>query len=484
MNKAAALFSNPVHPINVGLEMFADDIASQGATVARVDWSPPGGGRPEVLSALDALAEPEIAARIDAANREAVQRIIAARPMLVGFAPAIDVVPGMTKTTILHAGPPIEWERMAGAMKGAVTGALVFEGLARDLAEASELAASGEITLSPCHEHACVGSMAGVTSASMFMHVVENRTHGNVAYTNLSEQMAKILRMGANDESVIARLDWMRDVLGPILSEAMEHAGEIDLRLLLGQALHMGDECHNRNGAGTALLVQALAPYILKTGFSTEDKVAVFDFIASSDYFSGPTWMVLCKAALDAAHGIADSTIVTTMARNGVEFGIRVSSQPADHWFTGPAQPVIGPLFAGYTREDAGLDIGDSAITETYGIGGFALACAPAIIPMIGGTVEGAIGFSQAMTEITTGENANVTMPLLDFQGISTGIDVRKVALTGILPIITTAIAHKDAGVGMIGAGITHPPVECFHAALAGIASDGRAENAPAAAPA
>lgn len=482
MSNIPELFAGPAQTINVGLEMFADDIAAQGASVTRVDWSPPGGGRPEVIAALDALAAPEIAARIEAANREAVERIVASRPMLVGFEPAIDVVPGMTKTTILHAGPPIEWDRMAGAMRGAVTGALVFEGLARDVDEAAGLAASGEITLSPCHEHASVGSMAGVTSASMFVHVVENRTHGNVAYTNLSEQMAKILRMGANDETVIARLNWMRDVLGPILSEAMTHAREIDLRLLLGQAMHMGDECHNRNGAGTALLVQALAPHIVKTSFSAEDKVAVFDFIASSDYFSGPTWMVLCKAALDAAHGIEYSTVVTTMARNGVEFGIRVSSQPPDRWFSGPAQPVIGPLFAGYTRDDAGLDIGDSAITETYGIGGFAMACAPAIIPMVGGTVEGAIGMSRAMTEITTGENPNITMPLLDFQGISTGIDVCRVAATGVLPVITTAIAHKNAGVGMIGAGITHPPVECFHGALAAIASQTGAGSDPASA--
>jgi hypothetical protein len=471
MSTMDALFSAPLRPINVGLGMFADDMAAQGAPAARVDWTPPGGGRPEVLRALDELAEPERAARIEAANREALDRIVAARPLLVGFERAVDVVPGMTRTTILHAGPPIEWERMAGAMQGAVTGALVFEGLARDLREAADLAASGDITFAPCHEHACVGSMAGVTSASMFVHVVENRTHGNVAYTNLSEQMARILRMGANDETVIARLEWMRDVLGPMLSEAMRHAGEIDLRLLLAQALHMGDECHNRNGAGTALLVQALAPHLLKTSFGTDDKVAVLDFIASSDYFSGPTWMVLCKAALDAAHGIEDSTIVTTMARNGVDFGIRVSSQPADCWFTGPAQEVVGPMFAGYTREDAGRDIGDSAITETYGLGGFAMACAPAIVPMVGGTVEQAIGFSTAMTEITTGANPNVTMPLLDFRGISTGIDVRKVVDTGVLPVITTAIAHKDAGVGMIGAGITHPPVECFHAAIATLAA-------------
>ncbi|MFF3782063.1 DUF1116 domain-containing protein [Streptomyces sp. NPDC001933] len=465
------LFAADLDVINVGLAMFEGDIAAQGANVTTLDWAPPAGGNPEILAVLDGLEETAVAARIEAANAEAVERITNSRPMLVGFGRALDVVPGMTPTTILHAGPPITWERMAGAMKGAVTGALVFEGLAADLDEAAALAASGEITFSPCHEHNCVGSMAGVTSASMYMHIVHNETYGNTAYTNLSEQMAKILRMGANDQSVIDRLIWMREVLGPMLKEAMEIGGPVDLRLLLSQALHMGDECHNRNGAGTLLLMQALAPSLLQTGFTTEQKKEVFDFIASSDYFSGPTWLAMAKAAMDAAHGIEGSTIVTTMARNGVEFGIRVSGLPGNQWFTGPAQPVIGPMFAGYKPEDAGLDIGDSAISETYGFGGFAMATAPAIVPLVGGTVQEAIGFTRDMGEITTAQNPNVTIPMLDFQGIPTGIDIRKVLSTGILPVINTAIAHKEAGIGMIGAGITHPPVEVFDQALVAFAA-------------
>ncbi|WJQ80318.1 DUF1116 domain-containing protein [Brevibacillus brevis] len=466
MSKINKLFNGKIHAINVGIEFFKDDIIKQNANASHLDWKPPGGGKPELINALDRLENAAVAEKIAAANKLAVERIINSQPMLVGFDRAINVVPGMTKTTILHAGPPITWDKMCGSMKGAVTGAIVFEGLAKDIEEAEQVAASGAITFSPCHEHNCVGSMAGVTSASMFMHVVKNKTYGNVAYTNLSEQMAKILRMGANDESVIARLNWMRDVLGPMLRDAMKIAGEIDLRLMLAQALHMGDECHNRNNAGTSLLIQALTPYILETDFTKEQKREVFDFVASSDYFSGPTWMALCKCALDAAHGIENSTIVTTMARNGVEFGIRVSGMAGNTWFTGPAQKVVGPMFAGYKPEDSGLDIGDSAITETYGIGGFAMAAAPAIVALVGGTVEEAIGFSTTMKEITTAENPNVTIPLLDFQGVATGIDIRQVIQTGILPIINTAIAHKDAGIGMIGAGITYPPMEAFEKAL------------------
>lgn len=467
-----SLFDSKLSVINLGLQMFADDISAQGAEVAHLQWTPPGGGKPEIIAALDKLAQPHIAEKIEAANAEVVKRITEAKPMLVGYGKALDVVPGMTATTILHAGPPVTWENMSGPMKGAVTGAIVFEGLAKDLEEAAEVAASGKITFSPCHEHSCVGSMAGVTSASMYMHVVKNETHGNYAYTNLSEQLAKILRMGANDQSVIDRLVWMRDVFGPMLAQAVEISGPIDLRLLLSQAIHMGDEAHNRNGAGTLLLFQALASGLLQSSFSTEEKKEVFDFIASSDYFSGPTWMATAKASLDAALEVKGSTILITMARNGVEHGLRVAGQPANRWFVGPAQQVIGPMFAGYKPEDSGLDIGDSAITETYGFGGFAMAAAPAIVSLVGGTVEEAMAYSLEMLEITTTTNPNVTIPALGFLGLPTGIDVRKVVETGILPLINTAIAHKEPGIGMIGAGITHPPMEAFEKAILALAEE------------
>ena len=277
--------------------------------------------------------------------------------------------------------------------------------------------------------------------------------------------------MGANDQSVIDRLVWMRDVLGPMLAEAVQMAGEIDLRLLLSQALHMGDEDHNRNFAGSLLLMQQLAPHLVKTSFTDDQKKEVFEFIQSSDYFSGPTWMAVSKNAPDAAHGVENSTVLMTMCRNGTEFGIRVSSMEGFQWITGPAQKVIGPMMAGYTEADSGLDIGNSAITETFGIGGFAMAAAPAIVPLVGGTVEEALNYSKDMMQITTGTNPNITIPILNFRGIATGIDVVKVIETGMLPIINTAIAHKDAGIGMIGTGLVHPPFEVFERAIVELAN-------------
>lgn len=465
------LFNQSLNIINLGIPQFSEDLKKQRISVTQLDWQPPAGGDEELIAALDLLFHPNISEKIARANQEAFNRITQAQPILTGYAQAKDVIPNMQGKTLLHAGPPIHWEKMNGPMRGAIMGAIVFEGWARDLKEAEEMASSGEITFSPCHEHQAVGSMTGVTSPSMYVHVVKNKTHGNIAFTNLSEQLAKILRMGANDQSVIDRLNWMRDVLGPMLAEAMTFCKEgIDLRLMLSQALHMGDECHNRNVAGTTLLIQTLTPYLLETHFSHKDKKEVFNFVASSDYFSGPTWMVCCKAALDAAQGIEHSTILYTMARNGTEFGIRVSGLP-NQWFTGPAQQVIGPMFAGYKPEDSGLDVGDSAITETYGIGGFAMATAPAIVSLVGGTVSDAMNYSKTMEQITTGHNPNITIPSLNFMGVPTGIDVRKVVESGILPVINTAIAHKDAGVGMIGAGIVHPPMVAFQKALLAIAA-------------
>lgn len=462
------LLAGKLNVINVGMTQFNEDILEQGSESVHLEWAPPGLGNEAVLEALAILERPENLEKINAANQHIFERIASSSIYLTGYAKAIDVVPGMKKNMILHAGPPIKWEQMNGPMQGAILGAIVFEGFADNLEDAEKVAKSGDIIFSPCHEHNAVGSMAGVTSASMYMHIVENKTYGNVAYTNLSEQLSKILRMGANDESVIERLIWMRDVFGPMLAEAMTYIeGGIDLRLLVSQALHMGDELHNRNVAGTTLLIQALTPGIIQTQFSVEDQKAVFDFVASSDYFSGPTWMAFCKAALDAAIGVEEySSLLVTMARNGTEFGIRLASMPADEWFVGPSQKVIGPMFAGYTEEDSGLDIGDSAITETFGLGGFSMAAAPAIVSLVGGTVTDAMNYSTLMQTITTGNNPNVTIPSLNFMGIPTGIDLIKVIQKNTLPVINTAIAHKEAGIGMIGAGITYPPIEAFQKAI------------------
>jgi hypothetical protein len=464
---ALSLLSDKLKVINIGAELFEQELAKQNIPVIQLDWRPPAGGDPELAIVLDALLDNP---KIDAANAIAVERVKSARPVFVDIAAAIDVVPGMTTHTICHAGPPVTWEKMAGPMKGAVIGALIYEGLAKDEAEAVKLAASGEIIYSPCHEHSAVGPMAGILSASMPVQVIENKTHGNFAFCTLNEGLGKVLRFGAYSEEVIDRLNWIEKELAPALKTAIRLSGGIDLRAMIAQALHMGDECHNRNKAGTSLFIRTIAPFLAQAGLPADVLVRVLAFIHSNDHFFLNLSMPACKAALDAAHGIENSTLVTTMARNGVEFGIRVSGCPGHTWFTGPAQYIQGLFFPGYTQADANPDIGDSAITETCGIGGFAMGGAPAIVQFVGGTVSDAREYTEKMYEITLTENGNFTLPNLDFRGAATGIDVRKVVELGLLPIINTGMAHKDPGVGQVGAGVVRPPRECFEKAVRALA--------------
>jgi hypothetical protein len=390
--------------------------------------------------------------------------MMSARPLLKGVAKARDVIPGMRDRLILHAGPPIEWERMSGPLRGAVIGALLFEGLAGDEAEAIALIDRGEIDFAPCHHHQTVGPMAGVTSASMAVYVVENVTHGNLAFSNLNEGYGKVLRYGAYSPEVLEKLGWMNSVMAPVLADALAASAELDLRVLLAEALHMGDEGHNRNKAGSLLFLKLLSPHVARV--ATPDVAEeVLRFLGDNALSVLNPVMAACKAMADAAHGVEGSTIVTAMARNGTDFGIRVSGL-GDDWFTAPAQVPEGLYFSGFSAADANADIGDSTITETAGIGGFAMAAAPAIVTFVSGTPKDAMNTTMEMYEITETDHLQFTIPALDFRGTPTGIDVRKVVELGITPRINTGIAHRDAGVGQVGAGLVRPPMEVFQAAL------------------
>jgi len=403
---------------------------------------------------------------IDQANKTAVARMMEARPILKSIDTALDVIPGMRENLLLHAGPPITWERASGPMRGAIVGALIYEGLAADWADAEHLVKSGEIDLEPCHEHSSVGPMAGVTSASMKVYVLENVTHGNTAYCNLNEGYGKVLRYGAYSEDVLAKLRWMNELMGPMLAEALDKSEDgLDIRALLAESLHMGDEGHNRNKAGSIIFATKLAPLITQTGYSDEEKAKVLQFLGDNALSVLNPVMGACKAMADAAHGVEGSTLMTTMARNGTDLGIRVSGL-GNQWFTGPVGQPRGLYFSGFTAEDASGDIGDSTITETVGIGAFAMAAAPAIVTFISGNAQDALNATMEMYEITLAENSHFTIPYLDFKGTPTGVDIRKVIELGITPRINTGIAHKDAGVGQVGAGLVRPPMNVFEEAL------------------
>ena len=406
---------------------------------------------------------------IEKANAEAVERMMEARPVLVGMGKARDVIPGMRDNLLLHAGPPITWDRASGPLRGAIIGALLFEGLAQNEEEAIAMMERGEIDLEPCHHHNAVGPMAGVTSPSMTVYIVENQTHGNIAYSNMNEGYGKVLRYGAYSDDVLARLRWMEEVMAPMLRAAIERSGGIDIKALIAEALHMGDEGHNRNKAGSILFLKALAPHLAAVATDSDQLAEVLRFIGENALSVLNPVMAACKAMADAAHGVEGSTLVTTMARNGTDFGIRVSGL-GDQWFTAPAQIPKGLYFPGFTAEDANPDIGDSTITETAGIGGYAMAAAPAIVTFVSGTPQDALNATLEMYEITVAEHKYFTIPYLDFRGTPTGTDIRKVVETGIAPRVNTGIAHKEAGVGQIGAGLVRPPLEIFEAALVAFA--------------
>ncbi len=456
------LFGQPIKAVNLGSRDFYEDLIKQGVEAVHLDWKPAANGDQTLLAALEQL---ENRPEVEAANMEAINRINQAHPYLVDVGIAREVIPGMTEDTLLHAGPPIDWARMSGPLRGAVIGALLFERKANTPEEAEELASSGKITFSPCHEHCAVGPMAGVISPSMPVFVVENRNGGNRAYATMNEGLGKVLRFGAFSDEVLSRLNWMKDVLAPGVKEAVRLSGGIDLKSIIAQALHMGDEVHNRNKAATSILIRTLMPFLLQAKLEEDERLAIVRFINGNDHFFLNLSMASCKAMLDYADNIKNSTIVTVMTRNGTDFGIRVSGLPG-LWFTGPAEEVKGLLFPGYTDADKNPDMGDSAITETLGLGGFCMAAAIAIVQFVGGRPEDAIGYSKKMYRITAGESTVFSIPVLDFRGAPTGIDIRKVVATGILPQINTGIAHKQAGIGQVGAGLVTPPWDCFRGAL------------------
>jgi len=461
MEKAALheFFGKQTKPINLGLAGMAEGIEQQDAEVTRVNWSPPSRVVPNLVFTNKGNS-------IDEANDEACRRIIQSQARLVGMGIAKDVIPGMREDMILHAGPPITWDRMCGPTRGAIMGALVYEGAAKDEKEAGRITASGGFTFEPCHHHQTVGPMAGIVSPSMPVFIIENTTFNVRAYATQNEGLGKVLRYGGMGEEVYQRLHWMDEVLYPTLSRALESIPEgIDIKNIITQALYMGDECHNRNRAGTSLFLRAIAPALIRTQVNPEHTAEVFEFIINNDHFFLNLSMAAGKASLLPAENIPGSTIVTVMARNGTDFGIRISNQP-EQWFTAQAGKVEGLYLPGFSEADANRDIGDSTVTETAGYGGFAMAAAPAITQFVGGSPEMAFEITQEMYEITHAEHRDYKIPAMDFRGTPLGIDIRRVMERGILPQINTGIAHKKPGIGMVGAGILRAPQDCFEEAF------------------
>ncbi len=449
--------------VTAGAEMFAAELAAQGVEVRRVDWSPP------VAGSEDALATVMLDSRRSPANAEAVSRMTAATAALVDVRPAGEAL-GLERGQFLHAGPPISWERASGPMRGALIGAVLFEGLAETHEDAGRHLAGGSFSWEPCHHRGAVGPMAGVVSPSMWMLELLDEANDRRSWCSLNEGLGKVLRYGAYSPDVVERLSWMADVLGPALQLATRARGPIDVVAIVAQMLQMGDEGHNRNRAGTLMLLKEWLPDLILSGLGPSDVAEVVRFISGNDHFFLNLAMPACKLMTVAASGIPGSSVVTTMARNGTDFGIQVSGT-GEQWFIGPAQVADGLYLGSYGPDDANPDIGDSAITETAGIGGFAMATAPAIVRLVGGSVQDALATTQRMYDICVGDNAGWAIPVMGFQGTPTGIDVASVLRTSRLPQINTGMAGRVAGTGQVGAGLVRPPMECFTTAIEALAA-------------
>ena len=468
--KLLELLSQKPRVINVGLKSFAEVIEAFGCDVVQYDWAPPAGGNVELIKVLNFLRSCR-EMDIDEANRSVIAKVVASQPVIKDVVPAKSVIKELNEgKVILHAGPPIRFENMPDPVQGSCVGAALFEGWAATEEEARKILASGEVTFIPCHHVKAVGPMGGITSANMPVFVVENQNDGNEAYCTMNEGIGKVLRFGAYSKEVVDRLLWMKDVLGPTLGRAIRSIGGLNVNPLVAKAIAMGDEFHQRNIAASLAFLKEVSPVITKMDMDEKDRYDVIKFLADTDQFFLNIMMATGKAVMDAARQVTDGTIVTAMCRNGVEFGIRISGM-GDEWFTAPVNTPQGLYFTGYDGEDACPDMGDSAITETFGVGGMAMIAAPAVTRFVGaGGYEDALRTSTEMTEITIDRNPNFIIPNWNFQGTCLGIDARLVVEKGITPVINTGIAHKVAGYGQIGAGTVHPPIACFEKAIAAYA--------------
>lgn len=461
----SSLLDTRLKVINIGLRDFAEDLRSAGTATVNVEWSPPAGGDSELIKLLDQL-DLLHSDSIAAANQTAVERMLESDPVLIDVQRAGDVIEGLDTNMILHAGPPIEWQRMCGPMRGAVCGIMVFEGWASDLADAERKAAAGAVEFHPNHHFDTVGPMTGMTTINQPVMIVENTSFSNRAFCTLNEGLGKVMRFGGNDQQVIDRLHWLKNVLGPALSQSLRSAEGIGLKNLIARGLSMGDEMHQRNVACTSLFIRELAPHVATSVSDAALANETLAFMGGNDQFFLNIAMAMGKSIMDPVAGIAGSSVVTAMSRNGTDFGIRMSAT-GNQWFTAPVEMPQGLYFPGFTEADSNPDMGDSTIVETIGLGGFAMAASPAVAGFVGaGSAADANNYTRRMYDITVRKNNEWTIPGMDFSGVPTGIDVRRVVESGVTPTINTGIAHREPGVGQVGAGIVRAPAKCFSQAL------------------
>jgi len=465
-----AHINQEIRVVNAGLEGFYNELREQGVQAVHVDWRPPAGGDVALIDKLSRLQCPAV----EEANAAPIARIMDSRPLWVDVAPAIQSIRGMEPCDLLHSGPPIDFGDMCDPQQRAVEAAAIFEGWVTDRRGLLAKLKNKAIRLRPNYTLGSVGAMCGIISPSMPVIVTENATYGNRSWSTFNEGKGNVIWMGTYDSGTIKRLRWMRDVLGPSLRAALRTREEgLDIFKMIAEGVLMGDEVHARSAACTMLLMRQLVPMLLETGLKKNVISRIVEFMSSNNHSFLSLTLTACKVAADAAHGIPNSTVVTAMSRNGVDFALRVGGM--DGWTIVPTAPMDEAIYySGYGPEDAAGDIGDSAIVETAGLGGMVIGAAPSISSFVGGTMAHSRRAMAAMRSICAGSNPAFAPGSVDFTPASLGVDLRKVVRLGRTPIIDTGVLHKASGVGQIGTGIARAPMEAFIKALRAFPEPGR----------
>jgi hypothetical protein len=451
-----------VDVVNIGLPLFEAALRDQGQQVIGVDWRIPGGGVPEVVAALTRLLGPQ-SERVEKANAEVIRRLNEGVPMLVGVETARSVIPGLGERDVLHSGPSIAWPDMPDPLQRSIRATVVVEGWADDVAAAGRLVESGEVALRPANESRTVVPMATSIGPSAPVYVVENAAGGVTAYSSINQGSGAVQWFGADNDDALARLRFVRDQVAPVLKQALEGKGPIDVLALAAQGVTMGDDVHLRVQATTNLLLRDLLPYLVRSTHPAASDVATF--LSGNHLMFLNVAMAAAKSLVEWGADVPDASIVTTMARNGSTYGVRLAG--GGDWFLAPSPPIQDALYyPGQGPETSAPDIGDSSVLELVGLGGPAAANSPAVAGFLGGRMADAIAATRSMQRICAGESPRFRLPILDNIGTPVGVDVRRVVELGITPAVNTGIIHRTDGTGQVGAGVAWAPIECFTAAL------------------
>jgi hypothetical protein len=452
-----------VSVVNIGLSLFADAAAAQGAEVASVDWRVPAGGRPAAVAALGRLYG-RYAGRIEEANTEVVRRLDTGVPLLTGIRTVAEAVPGLPDRTLLHCGPAIAYRDAPDPLRRSMRAAVVAEGWAGDPQAAGQMLERGDIGLSPANEHRIVVPMATALEPGAPVYVVENPAGGTVAFAPVGQGPGEVAWFGCDSPAAVTRLGFLREVAAPVIGQVLQRSGPLDVLALAAQAVAMGDDVHVRTQAATNLLIRAWLPHLTELGDPA--RVAFARFLSGNHLFFLTIAMAAARSLTEWAAQVPGASVVTTMARNGTSFGIRLPG--SDRWFTTGAPEVGNALYyPDQGPQTSARDMGDSAVLELTGLGAAAAAGSPAVAQFLGGSMAAAAALTERLAVICAGRSSRFKIPVLGMAGTPLGVDVRRVVELGITPAITTGILHRSAGTGQVGAGVAEAPLECFAAALA-----------------